>query len=61
MLAAGLEKELGTPVQVVNKAGASSQVGITDLTHAKPDGYTLAYVSLPGGLVTYLAPDRKAT
>jgi tripartite-type tricarboxylate transporter receptor subunit TctC len=34
--------ELGVPVQGVNKPGASGQIGLTDLTRAKPDGYTIA-------------------
>jgi tripartite-type tricarboxylate transporter receptor subunit TctC len=33
-----LEKELGTSVQVVNKAGAGSQVGLAELAASKPDG-----------------------
>jgi tripartite-type tricarboxylate transporter receptor subunit TctC len=55
-----LEKELGTPVQVVNKPGAGSQVGLTQLAHAKPDGYTLGIASLPAVNAIYLDPDRKA-
>ena len=34
-MAAGLEKELGTPVQVANKPGAASQVGLTELVAAR--------------------------
>ncbi len=55
-----LERELGTPVQVVNKAGAGSQVGCTEVATAKPDGYTLLFNSLPQTLGTYLDPERKA-
>lgn len=35
---------LGTNVVVVNKPGASGTIGVTQLTQAKPDGYTLAAV-----------------
>lgn len=55
-----LEKELGTPVQVVNKPGAGSQVGLTQLANSKPDGYTLGIASLPAVNGIYLDPDRKA-
>jgi len=59
-LAAGLEKALGVPVQVVNKPGASSQVGMTEFVKAKADGYTLGYPSLPTTMNTYLNPEFKA-
>lgn len=55
-----LEKELGTPVQVVNKAGAASQIGATEIAKAKPDGYTLGLTVLPGTITVYLEPERKA-
>lgn len=61
LLAPLMEKELGTPVQVTNKAGASTQVGMTDLVNSKPDGYTLEMPSIPTTLVTYLDPERKAS
>lgn len=60
LLAPLMEKDLGVPVQIVNKAGASTQVGIADLVNAKPDGYTLAAPSIPTTLVTYLDPERKS-
>ncbi len=60
VLAPLLEKQLGTPVQVVNKAGAGSQIGVTDLAMAKPDGYTIGYLNLPTPITTYLDPERKA-
>ncbi len=60
MVASGMEKVLGTPVQVVNKAGAGSQVGVTELVQAKPDGYTVGATSQPGTTLLYLDPERKA-
>ena len=60
-LAPHLEKELGIPVQVVNRPGAASQVGLTDLFNAKPDGYTIGYTNLPATILLYLDPDRKST
>lgn len=60
IMAAFLEKELGVPVQVVNKAGAASQVGITEMVKSKPDGYTVGMTSLPAAYNTYLDPDRGA-
>lgn len=59
LVAAAMEKELGVPVQVVNKPGASSQVGMTELARSKPDGYTVIISSLPS-VLTYLDPARKA-
>jgi tripartite-type tricarboxylate transporter receptor subunit TctC len=55
-----LEKELGVPVMVVNKPGASTQVGMTQLVQAKPDGHTLGLLTLPGAMLAYLDPSRKA-
>lgn len=55
-----LEKELGAPVQVVNKAGAGSQVSITEVAKAKPDGYTVGYANWPTMITIYLDPERKA-
>jgi len=60
VLGSALEKELGIPVQVINKPGAASQVGITELSKSKPDGYTIGYVNLPGTLSTYLDSSAKA-
>ncbi len=58
--AAGMEKALGVPVQVVNKGAAAHQEGVTALVQAKPDGYTLVTSNLPSVPLTYLNPDRKA-
>ena len=55
-----LEKELGVPIVVVNKPGASTQIGMTQLVQAKPDGHTLGLLTLPGAMLAYLDPSRKA-
>ncbi len=60
LLAPLMEKTLGQPVEVVNKPGAGSQVGITELAKAKPDGYTIGNISGPSFQTLYLDPDRKA-
>ena len=44
-LAAAMEKELGVPVTVVNKEGGSGTVGMSELAHAKNDGYTFGMVN----------------
>jgi len=60
VLAPLVEKDLGVPVQIVNKPGAGSQVGITQLAQAKPDGYTLGVTALPTTIQLYVNPERKA-
>ena len=40
IIAAGLEKELGKPVNVVNRTGGGV-VGHTEMINARPDGYTI--------------------
>lgn len=59
VLSVALEKELGTPVQVVNKPGAGGQVGITELAKSKGDGYTIGYTNLPATVSIYLDAERK--
>lgn len=60
VLAPILERELGTSIQIVNKPGANQQTGITDLVRAKPDGYTIAAMSLPSLIGVYLNSERQA-
>ncbi len=59
-LAPALEREIGTTVQVVNRVGASGQVGTTALAQAKPDGYTIGYPTASAVVITYLDPERQA-
>jgi tripartite-type tricarboxylate transporter receptor subunit TctC len=54
-----MEKELGTPVQVVNKPGAATLIGLTEVALARPDGHTLLVLGL-GNITAYLDPDRNA-
>jgi tripartite-type tricarboxylate transporter receptor subunit TctC len=60
LLAPYLEKELGGTVEVVNKPGAGSQIGVTELARAKPDGYTIGFTHLPATIAVYLDPERQA-
>ena len=55
-----LEKELGTPVNVVNKPGAGGQMGFADAALAAPDGYTIGMTVMPSIANVYLDPERKA-
>lgn len=62
LVATEMEKTLGVPVPVVNKAGASGQIGLTEfLSTAKPDGYTVAWANSPITSGIYLNPNNKAT
>ncbi|WP_408010212.1 tripartite tricarboxylate transporter substrate binding protein [Pseudalkalibacillus sp. A8] len=42
-----LEKELGVPVNIINKPGGSGWVGWTEIANAEPDGYTIGYLNSP--------------
>ncbi|HEX2986792.1 MAG TPA: tripartite tricarboxylate transporter substrate-binding protein, partial [Chloroflexota bacterium] len=60
LISAYIEKELGVSIQVVNKPGAGWQVGLTELSKAKPDGYTFGMAVMPQANTIYLDPERKA-
>ena len=60
ILAAMAEKDFGQPITVVNKAGAGGQIGFTEIARARPDGYTLGFLNLPGMNTITLDPERKA-
>ncbi len=51
MLAAGLQNELGQPVNVVNRTGAGGIVGHNAMIEADPDGYTIGLATAE--LTTY--------
>lgn len=40
-----LEKELGVPVNVINRGGGAGIPGHSAIAHAKPDGYTIGVVT----------------
>jgi tripartite-type tricarboxylate transporter receptor subunit TctC len=60
-LAAAMEKKMGATIQVVNKPGAGSQVGMTELTASRPDGHTLCWGSFAGIVIPYLDPARQTS
>ena len=51
MIAKLLHKELGQPVNVVNRTGGSGVVGHSVIATAAPDGYTLGIVSVEIGMM----------
>lgn len=46
LVASLLEKELGKPVNVINKTGGNGVVGHTAMMRAKPDGYTIGMLTV---------------
>ncbi|WP_242674613.1 tripartite tricarboxylate transporter substrate binding protein [Phytopseudomonas daroniae] len=44
-IAAALEKELGVTINVVNRAGGNGVVGHSVMASARPDGYTLGFIT----------------
>ena len=46
VIAQALSKVLGVPVQVINKPGAAAVVGATEVSKARPDGYTLGSLNI---------------
>jgi len=60
IVAAIAEKDLGQSMVVLNKGGAGGQVGWTEMSRAKPDGYYIGFINLPALNTVILDPDRKA-
>ena len=54
------EKALGQSIVVVNKGGAGGQVGWTELSRQKPDGYHIGYINLPALNTVIADKDRQA-
>ncbi len=54
------EKAIGQPIVVVNKGGAGGQVGWTELSRQKPDGYYIGFVNLPGLNTVITDAERQA-
>ena len=46
-----LEKELGQPVNVVNRTGGSGVVGHSAIAPAAPDGYTIGIITVEIGMM----------
>lgn len=61
ILAAIAEKKMGQPIVVINRVGAGSQVGLTEIARQKSDGYYIGFVSVPALNTIILDPERKAT
>jgi tripartite-type tricarboxylate transporter receptor subunit TctC len=59
-LAQNLEKELGVSIVIDNTVGASGWVGWNKMMKAKPDGYTLALLTL-AYVDGYINPEMKRT
>src|SRR5206468_3755138 len=51
IIGALLEKELGQPVNVVNRTGGSGVVGHAAIAQAAPDGYTIGMVTVEIGMM----------
>ena len=60
IVAAIAEKAMGQPMVVINKGGAGGQVGWTELSRQKPDGYYIGFINLPGFNTVILDKDRQA-
>src|SRR6266849_4831372 len=56
VVAQHLSKQLGKPVAVVNKPGASSVLGSMEVAQSKPDGYTLGFFSTSVVTAQYTVP-----
>src|SRR6478609_8827509 len=49
LLAQYTQKHLGgdASIVVINRPGAGGGIGFTELTNAKPDGYTIGFINTP--------------
>lgn len=53
-----VEKELGVPINIINKPGNGGWNGWIDLFEGSNDGYTIGYINTPTMLVGYMNPSN---
>ncbi|MDQ7734876.1 tripartite tricarboxylate transporter substrate binding protein [Halomonas sp. SpR1] len=51
-----VERELGVPLNILNRPGGGGWVGWTQLLNSSNDGYTLGYINTPNLITGYLDP-----
>lgn len=51
-----VERELGVPLNIINRPGGGGWVGWTQLLNASNDGYTLGYINTPNLITGYMDP-----
>lgn len=56
LVAQHLERHLGAPAAIVNKAGAGGVLGAKEVSQARPDGYTLGFFSTAVVTAQYTVP-----
>ena len=61
MIGAVLQKELGVPVNVVNRTGGQGVVGHSAIATAKPDGYTLGVITVEIGMMHWVGQIGRAS
>lgn len=49
-----LENQLGKPVVIINRTGASGAVGLESVKNARPDGYTMSYMPVESTMLKAL-------
>lgn len=49
-----LENQLGKPVIIVNRTGASGAVGLESVKTSRPDGYTMSYMPVESTMISAL-------
>ena len=54
MIGTVLQKQLGVPVNVVNRTGGQGVVGHSAIATAKPDGYTLGVITVEIGMMHWV-------
>jgi tripartite-type tricarboxylate transporter receptor subunit TctC len=60
ILAGIAEKAIGQPIVVINKGGAGGQVGWTEMSRQKPDGYYIGFINLPALNTVITDKNRQA-
>jgi tripartite-type tricarboxylate transporter receptor subunit TctC len=54
-----VERELGVPLNILNRPGGGGWVGWTQLLNSSNDGYTLGYLNTPNLITGYLDPQYR--
>ena len=59
IIASLLEKDLGQPINVVNRTGGSGVVGHQAIASAAPDGYTIGIITVEIGMMHWQPSPRR--